>query len=470
MTRKRLAIIGNGMATSRLLDELFRRCAAYDVAVFGEEPHGAYNRILLGRILTGASADDITLKPPSWYAERGVVYYAGTRVERLAAVARQLHTADGRAFPYDVAVFATGSAPIVPRLDNLHAACGDALKENVFVFRTIEDCQRMRAVARPAASAVVIGGGLLGLEAAKALSDLGLHVTVLHMFDTLMNLQVDHTGGQLLRAAVERLGIYVRTSAAATALLGNGHVEAVKLEGGPTLPADLVVFACGIRPRIDVAKASGIPTNNGILVNDLLATQTPGVFALGECAEHNGTVYGIVPPIWEQCQVLADVLTGANPQARYRGSKLYTRLKVAGVEVASMGLVEPVYDTDEVIQIIEDRKGIYRKLIVRDGRLVGALLIGSTDAAAALVQWFDRGDPLPGNRLDVLCSADAAPAIADPEVCDCHHVCESTLVTAIESGCTTLPQLAAATQAGTGCGSCRGQLTNLILKNARVPA
>jgi nitrite reductase (NADH) large subunit len=468
--KKRLAIIGNGMATSRLLDELLRRDAVYDIAVFGEEPHGAYNRILLGRILTGASADDITLKPPSWYAERGVVYHAGTRVERLDPVARQLHTADGNSFPYDVAVFATGSAPIVPRLENLHDACGDALKENVFVFRTIEDCQRMRAVARPAAGAVVIGGGLLGLEAAKALSDLGLHVTVLHMFDTLMNLQVDHTGGQLLRAAVERLGIYVRTGAAATALLGNGHVEAVKLDGGTTLPADLVVFACGIRPRIDVAKASGIPTKNGILVNDLLAAQTPGVFALGECAEHNGTVYGIVPPIWEQCQVLADVLTGANPQARYRGSKLYARLKVAGVEVASMGLVEPVYDTDEVIQIIEDRKGIYRKLIVRDGRLVGALLIGSTDAAAALVQWFDRGDPLPANRLDVLCSADAAPAIADPEVCDCHDVRESTLVTAIESGCTTLPQLAAATQAGTGCGSCRGLLTNLILNNARVPA
>jgi nitrite reductase (NADH) large subunit len=470
MTRKRLAIIGNGMATSRLLDELFRREGVYDIAVFGEEPHGAYNRILLGRIVTGASADDITIKPPSWYAERGVVYHAGTRVERLDPVARQLHTAHGKTFPYDVTVFATGSAPIVPRLENLHAASGNALKENVFVFRTIEDCQRMRAVARPAASAVVIGGGLLGLEAAKALSDLGLQVTVLHMFDTLMNLQVDRTGGELLRAAVERLGIYVRTSAAATGLLGNGHVEAVKLDGGVTLPADLVVFACGIRPRIDVAKASGIPTKSGILVNDLLATQTPGVFALGECAEHNGTVYGIVPPIWEQCQVLADVLTGTNPQARYRGSKLYTRLKVAGVEVASMGLVEPVYDTDEVIQIIEDRKGVYRKLIVRDGRLVGALLVGSTDAAAVLVQWFDRGDPLPVNRLDILCSADAAPAIADPQVCDCHHVRESTLVTAIESGCTTLPQLAAATQAGTGCGSCRGQLTSLILKNARVPA
>jgi nitrite reductase (NADH) large subunit len=471
MTQKRLAIIGNGMATSRLLDELLRRgaTAAYDVTVFGEEPHGSYNRILLGRILTGSDADAIMLKPPAWYAERGVTYHAGTRVERLDPAARTLHTADGQAFPYDVAVLATGSAPIIPRMDNLRTEDGRP-KDGVFVFRTIEDCQRMRAVARPAASAVVVGGGLLGLEAAKALCDLGLHVTVLHLCESLMNLQVDRAGGELLRKAVERLGIFVRTGTAATGLVGNGHVEGVRLDTGATLPADLVVFACGIKPRTDVAKSSDIPTRSGILVNDLLATQVAGVFAVGECAEHRGQVYGIVPPIWEQCEVLADVLTGANPLARYRGSKLYTRLKVAGVEVASMGIVEPEYDTDEVVQVIEDRRGVYRKPIVRDGRLAGAVLVGDADGAAALVQWFDRGDPLPPHRLDVLCSADAAPAAADPEVCNCHHVCESDLVSAIQNGCTTLPQLAAATRAGTGCGSCRGQVASLILKHGKVPA
>ena len=166
------------------------------------------------------------------------------------------------------------------------------------------------------------------------------------------------------------------------------------------------------------------------------------------------------------CEVLADLLTGANPAARYRGSKLYTKLKVAGVDVASMGLVEPQFETDEVLQILEDRRGIYRKMIVRDGQLVGATLIGDGDAAPTLARWFDRGDKLPPNRLDVLCSGDLSPAAADPEICNCHHVCESALVTAIKDGCTNLPMLSASTKAGTGCGSCRGQLANLILKNA----
>src|SRR5439155_10494174 len=174
---------------------------------------------------------------------------------------------------------------------------------------------------------------------------------------------------------------------------------------------------------------SGIPVKNGIVVNDLLATAVPGVFALGECAEHDGQVYGIVPPIWEQCGVLADILTGANPQARYRGSKLYTRLKVAGVEVASMGRVEPELDSDEVIQIVETRRGAYRKMIVREGKLVGALFVGNTEAAASLVQLFDRGDTLPEDPLEVLCpgAAFATGAAADRLVCTCHKVSESRL-------------------------------------------
>jgi nitrite reductase (NADH) large subunit len=217
---------------------------------------------------------------------------------------------------------------------------------------------------------------------------------------------------------------------------------------------------------VDAAQASGVPVREGIVVNDLLATAVPGVFAVGECAEHDGKVYGVVTPIWAQCEVLADILTGANPQARYRGSKVYTRLKVAGVEVASMGVVEPASDADEVIQVIEDRRGIYRKLIVRDGKLAGAVLVGEADSAPALARWFDRADPLPPNRLDVFCSPDVSVAASDPEVCNCHHVTESTLTGAIRDGCTTLPQLSAATKAGTGCGSCRGALTRLLLKTS----
>ncbi len=466
--KKRLAIIGNGMACGRLLDELFRRNAglAFDVTVFGEEPHGCYNRILLGRILGGGTAEEITTKPRAWYTDRGVTYHSDTLVAKLDPPTRTLFTKDGRALPYDVAVIATGSAPFIPPLDNLTKADG-CPKDGAFVFRTVDDCQRIRAYARPASSAVVLGGGLLGLEAAKALSDLGIHVTVVHLPEWLMNLQVDRLGGEFVRKAVENLGIFVRTGVAATGFTGGEKVEGVVLKTGEVLPADLVVMAAGVRPRVAVAEASNIPVKRGIVVNDLMATASPGVFALGECAEHNGVVYGIVPPIWEQCEVLADVLTGANPLARYRGSKLYTKLKVAGVDVASMGATELKQDTDEVLQVLEERRGIYRKLIVRDGRLVGAILVGEGDTAAALARWFDRGDSLPANRLDLLCSGELSPAASDPEICNCHHVCRSTLLAAIDRGATTLPSLSAATQAGTGCGSCRGQLANLILKTVK---
>jgi nitrite reductase (NADH) large subunit len=467
--KKRLAIIGNGMAAGRLLDELARRNAAavYDVTVYGEEPHGCYNRILLGRVLSGSPADEITLKPQDWYAAHGVTLRAGTRVERLDTVARRVVTASGEAVPYDAAVFATGSAPLIPRIDGLKLPDGRP-KPGVFAFRTVDDCAAMRAYARPAASAVVVGGGLLGLEAAKALCDLGLHVTVLHNVETLMNAQLDRLGGEFLRRAVEKMGLFVRTAVNTQEVLGADRAEAVRLADGSVIPADLVVLACGIVPRVEAARASSVPVRRGIVVNDRLATPVPGVFAVGECAEHDGKVYGLVEPIWEQCEVLASVLTGANPKARYAGSKVYARLKVVGVEVASMGLVEAERDSDEVIQVIEDRKGVYRKLIVRDGKLAGAMLVGCAAAAPALVQLFDRGEALPPNRLDVLASPGGGSATADdPEVCNCHHVTESTLVEAIRGGCSTLASLSDRTRAGNGCGSCRGQLAGLVLKHAR---
>src|SRR5262249_41874201 len=261
----------------------------------------------------------------------------------------------------------------------------------------------------------------------KGLCDLGQHVTVVHRGETLMNAQVDPFGGKMLRRAIEGLGIFVRTRCEATAVLGEERVEGVELADGSRMATDLVVFACGIKPRIEVAQLSGIPTKAGILVNDSLATRVPGVYAVGECAEHDGKVYGIVQPIYEQCAVLADVLTGARPQARYRGSKLYTRLKVAGVEVASMGLVEPQFDGDEAIRVIEERKATYRKLIVRDGRLVGAMLVGNSETAAALVRMYERGDPLPANRLDVFASLQRDGGCAAEVVCSCHGIGEGAL-------------------------------------------
>jgi nitrite reductase (NADH) large subunit len=459
VSKKRLAIIGNGMATSRLLDELTRRQAEtiYKITVFGEERHGCYNRILLGRILSGGEQDDIMLKPPAWYADRGVEYHAGVTVTSLDPLTRQLTGSDGATHSYDVAILATGSVPFMPPVAGMRDSNGKFLP-GVFPFRTMDDSERIRAEARPASNAIVVGGGLLGLEAAKALCDLGMHVTVLHKSDTLMNTQVDVVGGRLLRRAVENLGIWVRTGSSPAEILGDQRVRGVKLESGEILPADLVVFACGIRPRIDLAKSAGVPVRHGVLVNDTLATAVPGVYAVGECAEHAGKVYGIVQPIYEQCSVLADLLTASNPQSRYRGSKMYTRLKVAGVEVAALGMSEPERDSDEVVEVLEERRGVYRKLLIRDHQLIGALLVGDTSAAASLVQLFDRGERLPPNRLDVLASGDAMPTTksTDREVCNCYHVPTSVLVGAIRSG---------QTKAGTGCGSCRGQLADLILQH-----
>jgi nitrite reductase (NADH) large subunit len=471
MTRTALAIIGNGMATARLLDELARRggLGTFDVSVFGEEPHGAYNRILLNRVLMGGGIDEITLKPASWYAEKGVKFHSGVRVTKLSPAAHRLWTSDGKEHYFGRAVFATGSTARVPTVAGLTHPDG-ALKTGAFAYRTAADVERMRAHARPWMRAAVVGGGLLGLEAAKGLADLGLSVTVVHLFDVLMNRQVDKTGGRFLRRAIERLGIAVRTGASTKAVYGEPRVEGLEFSGGERLPAELVVFASGIKPRVDLASQSEVPTNYGIVVDDQLKTGLDNIYAIGECAEHNGMVYGTVQPIYEQCRVLADVLTGADPSAAYSGSKVYTKLKVAGVEVASMGRIEADREGDESVQVTEEERGIYRKLVIHGNRLVGAVLVGDSSSAAGLVQIFDDATPLPANRLDLLASGDAIPGGggSDPEVCNCHHVRTSALVAAIRGGCDTIPKLSQQTQAGTGCGSCRGQLANLILLNAPV--
>lgn len=470
MTRTKLAIIGNGMATGRLLDELMRRGtpARCDITVFGEEPHGCYNRILLNRVLLGGSVDDITLKPAAWYAENGVKLRSGSAVVRLSAAARRLWTANGEEHYFDAAVFATGSVPRLPAIDGVKLADG-RWKDGVTVYRTAADCERMRTFAKRGRSAVVVGGGLLGLEAAKGLTDLGLSVTLLHLFDSLMNRQVDKLGAAMLRRAVERLGITVRTSANTQALTGSNRVDGVAIDGGERIPANLVVFASGVKPRIDLARDSDVPTNAGILVNDQLQTHLPGLYAVGECAEHSGTIYGTVQPVYEQCAVLADVLSGANPTARYRGSKVYTRLKVVGVEVASMGDVDPREADDEVVQVIEERRGVYRKLVIRNDRLAGAVLVGDTCAAAGLVRRFERGDPLPANRLDLFASPERGAEPSGSIVCNCHQIAEPTLLEAVRGGCRSLQDLAARTGAGTGCGSCRGQLAALLLKVGKRP-
>jgi nitrite reductase (NADH) large subunit len=277
-----------------------------------------------------------------------------------------------------------------------------------------------------------------------------------------MEAQLDAIGGTMLRRQLERTGIHVRTGQAAGAIYGTDRVEGVVLDDETMLPSDIVVLACGVRPRVDVARASSLPVKRGVEVNDTLATPVAGVYAFGECAEHRGRTYGVVSPVWEQAAVLADVLSGINPHARYQGSRIYTRLKVAGVDVASMGELEPGLETDDVVQVLEERKHSYRKVIVRDGRLLGAMFVGNTAAAAALVQAYDRNDPLPADPLAALCQA-AGPAPSGARmVCACHKVTDRAVQDAIASGARSVGALGAATRAGTGCGSCRTELLQLL--------
>lgn len=466
--KKQLSIIGNGMATDRLLDDLMQRKALerYEIAVFGDEPSGAYNRIQLGKVLAGGEPDLIVTKPKTWYSDRGIRLFAGTRVERLDTATRRIFDSAGDSHPYDVAVFATGSSPMVPAIDGMNGADG-SLRPGLFVYRTMDDCMRIRAFSRAGDSAVVLGGGLLGLEAAKVLSDRGLHVTIVHLAHGLMNTQLDFVGGTMLQRQIENAGLFVRTGRTIDSIIGDEHVQGVMLDDGEQLAADVVVIACGVRPRIEAARASKLPINKGIMVNDTLATQIPGVYALGECSEHNGMIYGLVAPAWEQCEVLADVLTGANPQARYRGSKLYARLKVAGVEVASLGVLEPVLDTDEVIQVVEERKQAYRKLIVRERKLIGAQMVGNTESAAALIQVFDRGDLMPVDPLEGLCSFSAGASGGVRMICNCNKVSEEAIVQAIAAGAISADAVGEQTRAGTGCGSCRSEITSLVQLHAK---
>jgi nitrite reductase (NADH) large subunit len=481
VTKRRLVIVGNGMATCRLLDELVARgaTARYDITVYGEEPTSTYNRILLGRVLAGEAPDEIVTKNAAWFEQHGIRLVTGLAVRRLDTTRKLVETADGATQRYDTVVLATGSQPLVPAIQGATVAGGE-LRRGVFVYRTIADCLAMREHARPGSSAIVLGGGLLGLEAAKVLNDAGLHVTVVHASETLMNAQLDPMAGEMLARQVEALGIFVKVGRTIESVHGGGPdndvgltddaVASVTLDDGRRLPADMLVLACGVRPRVDVARAAGLPLNKGIIVNDLLASEVPGVYAIGECAEHRGRLYGIVAPAWEQASVLASVLTGEGPQGRrrYEGSKLYVRLKVAGVDVATMGTMDPELETDDVLEVVEQKRNAYRKLVTRDGKLVGAVLVGNTAAAASLVQLFDRADPMPADPLEALCpTMVAAPAAAGERlVCTCHKVTEAGIKEAVAAGCATVEAVGAATRAGTGCGSCKNELARLVGRHA----
>ena len=365
-----LVIVGNGMAAARFVEELSKRALGrYAVAVIGEEPQLAYNRILLSSVLAGeVTPSEIELKPASWWRHRGVTVRYGVPAIAVDATARTVSLADGTKLPFAKLIFATGSRPLRMQVPGMELA-------GVLTFRDVGDVCTITKIAARGARVVVIGGGLLGLEAAYGLAKAGAQVTVMHLMDTLMERQLDTRAAAMLQRAVEAKNIRVLLKADTVRLIGSRRVEAVELKDGSTIEADAVVVAIGIKPNTDLALAAGLAVNRGIVIDDTLETSVAGIHAIGECAEHASQCYGLVEPAYEQARVLAEHLAGRN--VRYAGSVLATNLKVSGVNVFSAGNFLGGPCTEEIV-LTDPGFGTYKKLVISEGRLVGAVLFGDT--------------------------------------------------------------------------------------------
>ncbi|MFC6792035.1 NAD(P)/FAD-dependent oxidoreductase [Methylobacterium komagatae] len=384
-TRERLVVVGNGMASLRFLERLTEACPGrYDIACVGAEPQAAYNRVLLSSLLGGEIDEAATaFRGLDWYEAHGIRLITGAPVTTIDRENGLAIVGETHILPFDKMVLAIGSQPIrlpKPGMD----------LPGVITFRDLADVAAIRRAAVQHAKAIVIGGGLLGLEAAAGLARLGIDTTLLHVMDRLMERQLDHEAAGLVKRAMEERGIKVLLGADTAAVEGDGRVERLRLADGTVLPADLVVMSVGVRPSVALAQEAGLAIGRGILVDDAMTTSDPRIFALGECAEHRGLVYGLVEPAYEQADTLARHFSGQ--QAAYLGTHLATSLKVSGLPVFSAGIVDTPADAEAVI-LSDPGAGLYRKLLLRDGRLVGAVFVGDIAEQAACKTLIRSGEP-----------------------------------------------------------------------------
>ncbi len=478
MSRPQLVVIGNGMAGMRAVEEILARqdrrsnAELFQITVFGDEPYGNYNRIMLSNVLAGIDdTTDIYLNELDWYADNGVDLRAGVRVVRLDRYARLVHADDGTTMRYDYLIIATGSRAFFPPMAGLWAD-NKTLADGVFGFRTLDDTAAMIAEADNRSKAVVIGGGLLGLEAARGLQNRGLAAAVVHSGPTLMNAQLDDTAGAILRRSVEDLGIEVLTSKRTTEVFteDDGRLRGIGFADGSTVDCDMLVIATGIRPNVGLAQRAGLTVERAIVTDDhMRSVDDDRVYVVGECAQHRGQVYGLVAPLWEQAAVLADHITGADRSAAYHGSRTATKLKVAGVDVAAMGVKAPEHEDDEFVQYSEPKHGVYKTIVIRDGKLVGATLVGDVSKVSFLTQAFDSGLPLPDERVSLMFdigTPDIGVGVSeladDAQVCNCNGVSKGALVACVQGGETSLSGVMAKTKAGKGCGSCKELVAQVV--------
>ena len=466
--KEKLVLVGNGMAGVRTLEELLKIAPdKYDITVFGAEPYGNYNRIMLSPLLAGEKTiDDIMLNDEQWYIDNDITLYKGKQVTEIDRARRRVVAMDGTTADYDRLLLATGSRPFmipVPGND----------RDGVIAFRDVHDVETMLQAARDYQKAVVIGGGLLGLEAANGLMKQGMEVTVVHLLDSLMERQLDKPAAALLKASLQERGMNFLMEAATEEIIGNGRVRGVRFKDGSEIEADLVVMGVGIVPNTTLAQDAGLHCERGIVVNDTMQTFDPRIYAVGECVQHRGIAYGLVAPLFEQGKVAANQLAGLG-YASYRGSVTSTKLKVTGIDLFTAGEFN-AQEGDEVMLFQDPSAGTYKKLVIRDDRIKGAVLYGDTIDGTWYFQLMregtgigdfrktilfgqhDLGDAGHGDETRVMALSD------DAEICGCNGVCKGDIVNAISKhGLFTLEDVRAHTKASSSCGSCTGLVEALL--------
>lgn len=468
----RLVVIGNGMAGIAVAETLLKAGPPVSITLFGDEPQTHYNRILLSDVLAGKTeAARIFTRPRTWYAERGIQANLGLTITAINPVAKFVTNADGGATPYDALILAVGGVPFIPPIPGRE-------KKGVFPFRTLEETEQIIAAARSSRRAVVIGGGLLGLEAARGLINYGVSVTVAHLADRLMEQQLDPAGASLLKRELERMGIRILLKTTAEAILGEERVSGVRLTTGEELPAGIALICTGIRPNLTLARQIGLKTNRGILVDDRMETSLPGIFAVGDVIEHREKTYGLIAPLKEQAEVLADVLTGKD-QRRYAGTVCATTLKVAGIHLTSAGDFLGGRGAEEMI-FVDTEKAIYKKCVIRQNRLAGMILLGDNKDGPRLFNLIQKGEEIGEIKSSLLGNvsveggagaASGVSALRETDlVCNCNSVTKGTILACIrEKGLKSRDEVAACTQATTGCGSCSQLVDDLLSETTKSP-
>jgi len=449
-----IVVVGGGIAGQTLCEMLRERDPDVSIVLVSAEEHPPYDRVNLAELLVGdGGLEALRLRPDEWYADQSIELRLGQRVESIDTVERYIELEDGSGMTYRGLALATGSQPLMPPIPGIDIG-------GVLPYRCPSDTSAIAAAAESAEHAVVIGGGLLGLEAARGIQARGCPVTVVHLMDRLMERQLDPSAAGLLAPAMDELGIAVQLERQTEEIFGNGRVEGLRFVGGDELRADLVVVSIGIRPEVTLADLAGIDCNRGVIVDDRMRTSEDRIVAVGECAEHRGTVYGIVAPIYEQVKVAADTLLGRDGED-YTGSVPWTKLKVAEVDLVAVGSVEG----DGGASTLDPATRTYRRLATRGGRACGAILLGNTRGTEGLLEAIRAEEAIEDPLARLAESAEAGPADLPDEaqVCDCNGVCKGEIVAAVrDEGLTTKQEVMAVTRAGTGCGSCKPLVAELI--------